>query len=231
MIMKLVLSLLLGFALLVGCASPPTQPPPATATPTLFVPATTQLPLTLPPGGATPDPNLTPTPGLPGGPNICLDPQVIGLIDSLKAAFLNSDGLLLSSRVSPPRGMDVAFFRDGTVVNYTPEQAKFLFETTFEVNWGAEPGSGIEKVGAFHDVVAPELVKAFSQPYTLHCNELKHGGATYELVWPYEGNFYSVHYPGTQANGFLDWNTWAVGIEYVNNEPKVYALMRFFWEP
>jgi len=101
----------------------------------------------------------------------------------------------------------------------------------FEVNWGTEPGSGAEKIGSFHDVVVPELVKAFNQPYTHHCNELKHGGATYELEWPYEGDFYSVYFPGMEANGFLDWHTWVVGVQYVNNKPLIYALMQFFWEP
>ena len=145
--------------------------------------------------------------------------------------MLTSDGPLLSSLVSQPRGLDVAYFRDGTVINYRPDQARFLFETTFEVNWGPAPGSGLDEIGSFHDVVVPELVKAFNQPYTLHCNELKHGGATYEVSWPYQGDFYSVYFPGTDVNGLMDWHTWAVGIEYVNNKPYLYALIPFFWEP
>ena len=127
--------------------------------------------------------------------------------------------------------MDVAYFRDGTVITYRQEHAKFLFETTFEVDWGTEPGSGALKRGPFHDVIVPELVSIFNQPYTLHCNELKHGGATYELTWPYQAEFYSIHFPGTQANGNLDWHTWAMGIEYVSGKPYVYALIQFFWEP
>lgn len=137
----------------------------------------------------------------------------------------------MSLLVSPQRGLDVANFRDGTVINYRPDQAKFLFETTFEVNWGPAPGSGQDKIGSFHDVIVPELVKAFNQPYTLHCNELKHGGATYEVSWPYQGDFYSIYYAGTEANGFMDWHTWAVGVEYVNNKPYLYALIPYFWEP
>ena len=145
--------------------------------------------------------------------------------------MLNADGALLSSLVSPSRGLDAANFRDGNVINYTPEQAKFLFETTFEVNWGAAPGSGADKIGSFHDVIVPELVKAFNQPYTLHCNELKHGGATYEVSWPYQGDFYSIYFPGTETNGSMDWHTWAVGIEYINSKPYIYALIPYFWEP
>ena len=228
---KILVPACIGFVLLVfvatACASPAT-PAPALSTPTLFF-ATPTLPLQAP-GAVTPIPGGTiasPTSSV----SICNDQQSTALIDSFKTAIFNSDGLLLSSLVSPSRGMDVAFFRDGTVITYMPEHAKFLFETTFEVDWGTEPGSGAAVRGAFHDVVVPELVEAFNQPYTLHCNELKHGGATYELAWPYEGEFYSVHFPGTQANGNLDWNTWVLGIEHLNTKPYIYALMRFFWEP
>jgi hypothetical protein len=207
---KMLSAFLIGFILLAtvvtACAAPAAQAP---ATPTfLALPTSTPNPAT-----------------------VCGDPQVTAMIDSFKKAILTSDGMLLSSLVSPSRGMDVAFFRDGTVITYKPEHAKFLFETTFEVDWGAEPGSGAMKRGSFHDVVVPELARIFNQPYTLHCNELKHGGATYELAWPYQSEYYSIHFPGTQANGNLDWQTWVMGVEYVSGKPYVYALIQFFWEP
>lgn len=235
-------ALLMGFTLVTACASPnpatptlaqaPTIPSLPQATGTIVTIDTPALPT--PTSGSvvsTAIPTLTLSVASPIASNICADPQVTALIDSLKTAVLNSDGPQLSSLVSPQRGLDVANFRDGTVINYRPDQAKFLFETTFEVNWGAAPGSGVDEIGSFHDVVVPELVRAFNQPYTLHCNELKHGGATYEVSWPYEGDFYSVHFPGTEPNGFMDWHTWAVGVEYVNNKPYLYALIPYFWEP
>ena len=233
-------TLLIGLVLLSACA-----PSTAALTPTLALPATatlttltastaiatgTPILLTNTPGGTTAIPTFTSTPP-PVAVDICADPQVTTLINSLKTAMLNADGPLLSSLVSPTRGLDAANFRDGNVINYTPEQAKFLFETTFEVNWGAAPGSGADKIGSFHDVIVPELVKAFNQPYTLHCKELKHGGATYEVSWPYQGDFYSIYFPGTETNGSMDWHTWAVGIEYVNNKPYIYTLIPYFWEP
>jgi hypothetical protein len=196
-------------------------------TPTLFLGTQT---VSQTPGVVTPIPGVTLT-SPTSTVSICDDQQTTALIDSFKTAILNADGPLLSSLISPSRGMDVAFFRDGTVITYTPEQAKFLFETTFEVDWGAEPGSGAAVRGAFHDVVLPELEETFNQPYTLHCNELKLGGATYEPEWPYESEFYSVHFPGTPANGNMDWQTWVMGIENINTKPYVYALIRFFWEP
>lgn len=234
---KTVLILLVGFVFLAGCAAPateaptPTQPPPPPATPTVSNP--TPFPLTLDPNAVTPLPGVTVTalPGTASTSGICTDPQVPALIDSFKKAILSSDGALLSTLISPTRKMDVAFFHNGTVITYGPDHARFLFETTFEVDWGLEPGSGEPKKGSFHDVVVPELVKIFNQPYTLHCNELKHGGASYEVDWPYEGEFYSVYFPGTEANGNLDWHTWVIGIEYVDSKPYIYALMQFFWEP
>ena len=226
---------LMGFSLfaviVTACASPATQAP---ATPTFLALPTSTLFIGTPPTagqtpGGTPLPGTTVAP--PNPATICGDPQVTAMIDSFKKAILTADGTLLSSLVSPSRGMDVAFFRDGTVITYKPEHAKFLFETTFEVDWGTEPGSGAMKRGSFHDVVVPELTRIFNQPYTLHCNELKHGGATYEMEWPYQNEYYSIHFPGTQANGNLDWQTWVMGVEYVSGKPYVYALIQYFWEP
>src|ERR1044071_4963744 len=162
-------TIFIGVVLLVGCTLPSTPVPPtptplAFPTSTLFIASPTPAPLT--PGAVTPPPGTTlPSPANPS--SICNDPQVTALIDSFKSAVLKSDGPLLSSLVSPARGMDVAFFRDGTVITYDQEHAKFLFETTFQVDWGAEPGSVKEKIGSFHEAVVPDLVKVFNQQYTL----------------------------------------------------------------
>jgi hypothetical protein len=226
---KMLLTCLLGFVGLVGCAAPATQTSPlATITPTLFISTPTSLLTPGVPGGVTPAPGGT---AAPNPSTICNNDQVSTLIESFRTAVLNSDGSQLSSLVSPARGMDVARFRDGTVITYKPEHARFLFETTFEVDWGPAPGSGEATRGPFHEIILPELIKVLNQPYTLHCNELMHGGATYELDWPYQGEFYSIYFPGTQANGNMDWYTWAMGIEYVSGKPYIYALIPFFWEP
>jgi len=225
--------IVIGFALLTGCATAnpapptPTQPAPATST---FISTETPAPLGSTPEAFTAIPALTFTPP-PVASNICADAQVTTLIESLKTSMLTSNGELLGSLVSPTNGMEVRYVRNGNPITYTAEQAKFLFETTFEANWGAQPGSGEDKIGSFHDVIVPELVKIFNQPYALYCNELKHGGATYNPVFPYEDDFYSVHFAGSDQYGFLDWNTWAVGISYENNKPYIYALIQYFWEP
>ena len=236
MTIKILSTLLIGFTVLTtACASPTETPPtptlPALATSTV-ISAESPSPLTPSPttGAFTPIPTLSLTPP-PVSSDLCTDPQATALIDSLKTAVTTSNGELLASLVSPTNGMDVRYLHYGTVVNYDQEHAKFLFETTFEVDWGAEPGSGAQKTGSFHDVIVPELMKIFNQPYTLHCNELKHGGASYPVVFPYDKGFYSIYFPGTEANGNLDWRTWVAGIEHVDGKPFLYALMQFFWEP
>jgi hypothetical protein len=75
-----------------------------------------------------------------------------------------------------------------------------------------------------------ELV--FGSNPVLTCNELKTGGATYTPQWPYQGiDFYSVHFPGTDEFGGLNWETWAVGIMRDQGKPMLAALVRFAWEP
>jgi hypothetical protein len=222
---------LIGLALLTGCSFPGA----ATPTPTLAVPAPVFFVTTDTPRAPEPTaiaqftPTATPIP--PIAANICTDPQVVTLIDSLKRSMLNGDGPLLSSLVSP-NGMEVRYFRSTqTPITYTPYQATFLFETTFQADWGAEPGSGQNKKGAFHDVVVPDMQKLFNQPYTLHCNEIRHGGATYDVKWPYNKDFYAIYFPGTDQYSQMDWHTWVVGVEYTNSKPTIYALINYFWEP
>jgi hypothetical protein len=234
----LLIALLVFAAFVTACAS--ATPVPPTPTPLIFVTSTplfnpnnTAVPLgsTLPASDFTAIPALTSTTAPSSATNICTDPQATALIDSLKKAVTTADGQLLASLVSPTSGMDVAFFHNGNVINYDQTHAKFLFETTYQANWGNEPGSGAEKDGSFHDVVVPELVKIFNQPYTLTCNELKYGGASYSVTFPYKKDFYSIYYPGTDANGKMDWRTWVAGIEYANGKPYLYALRQYFWEP
>lgn len=236
---KTILSGLLILILLTGCNMPGAKPAPTSTpivlpTPTILPPTPTTAPtatatlpapfvtFVAPPAGMTQVPPAT----------FCADSQVTAAIDSLKTALQTSNGATLATLVSPTHGMDVRYFRNGRVVNYDSAHAKFLFDSTFQVNWGDGPASGLPKVGAFHEVVLPALLAVFNTSYTLTCNQVQVGGTTYQAVWPYTGvNFYSVYYGGTQANGNLDWHTWLVGFEYINGRPYINALMQFEWEP
>jgi len=252
--MKLTLAGLVGLALLAGCSLPKRTPavptmalnPILLATPTIVSPTPT---FSVP---AVPSPTLpfatfaatgSAIQTLPAGTSLapgtqppsatfCADSQATALIDSLKTALLTSNGELLASLVSPSHGTEMRYYRDGRTVTYDKRHARFLFESTFEVDWGNSFGSGLPTKGAWHDVILPGLLKTFGKSYTLSCNQLQVGGTTYAATWDYPGvNYYSVYYPGTSENGNMDWHTWAVGTEYVGNRPYLYALMQFEWEP
>jgi hypothetical protein len=168
----------------------------------------------------------------PASTDFCADGQVTALINSFKSALQTSNGTLLASLVSPVHGMDARLYRNGRMVNYDSEHAKFLFDSTFVVNWGTAPGSGLETRGSFHELFVPALLDVFNKNYTLTCNQIQVGGTTYQAIWPYTGeNFYSVFYPGSQGSGSLDWHTWVLGMDYTNKNPRLYAIMQFLWEP
>jgi hypothetical protein len=185
----------------------------------VFVPVTAPNPSNI--SGVTPVPAAT----------FCADPQATSVIETLKSALQTSNGVQLASLVSPLHGMEVRYYRDGRIVTYDQAHAKFLFASTFQVDWGDAPGSGLPTVGAFQQVILPDLLKLFNSAYTLTCDQVQVGGATYQAVWPYAANYYSVYFGGTQANGNMDWLTWLVGFEYAGGRPYLYALMPFRWEP
>ena len=134
--------------------------------------------------------------------------------------------------MDPVHGVDVQLLRNGTVVNYGGEHARQLFESTYSIDWGAVPGSGLQVKGSFHGLVIPALLDVLNRDYLLACNELRVGGATYTPVWPYPSiDFYSVYVPGTGQYGGLDWHTWVLGMQYVDNKPYLYAMTEFQWEP
>ena len=164
----------------------------------------------------------------------CSDARVADLLNSLKTAFVNADGDLLSSLVSPVHGLDLRLWRYGTVANYSPEEASWVFESEYVVSWGPAPGSGEATNGTFSNQPLPKLQEVFGSNYTTHCNDPL-DLATFTLVpWPPEYaniNFYTIYKPGTDQFGGLDWRAWIAGVEYVQGKPTLFALIHFQWEP
>ena len=232
--MKLKLFLTVLILLTLASCSVPVDVPPS---PTALRPATPQATLTAA-VGFTPIPMLTqvatPLPtSVPGVvTSFCDDPRARDLITSFGKAVANKDGALLAALVSPTTGMDVRFYRDGNVVNYDVEHAAVVFETTFQADWGLSYGSGESTFGSFQELILPSLKTVFTPAAVLECNQLKLGGATYVPVWPYtDMNYYSVHFPGTDQYGGLDWETWAVGMEISSGKPMLAAFVHYVWEP
>lgn len=242
--MKLKTHLLFLIVLTVVSCSAPVDVPPsptalstATPQPTLIAPPTfTAIPALTQPAAPTTTAIVAGQTQVPAPATVslpfCDDPRNRELINLFTTAVSTKDGALLASLVSPATGMDVKFYRDGNVVTYDAEHAKFVFETTFEADWGLSFGSGEPTLGSFQEIILPSLQRVFTSNAVLACNQLKVGGATYVPEWPYPDlNYYSVHYPGTDPNGGMDWETWVVGIEYVGGKPYLSALVHFVWEP
>jgi hypothetical protein len=184
------------------------------------------------PAAASPRVTETPLPPTQSRALFCDDERPAELIEKFKQAIRSADGALLASLVSPQHGMDARLLRDGRVVNYDREHAAALFDSTYIVDWGISPGSGLPAKGSFRELLVPDLMDVFSRQYSQACNTIQVGGATYDVRWPYEGiDFYSLHYAGSAEFGNLDWHTWAIGIHFVNEQPYLYAIMPFRWEP
>ena len=163
----------------------------------------------------------------------CADPKVSTLLSNLDQAVTRRDGNLLASLVSPAHGLNLTYFRTGNTANYSPEETKWVFESTYETNWGTHPASGMLVKGSFHEVVLPDLLDVLNSNYQANCNNPSLGGSSYLFQWPYEYrniNFYSLYKAGSPGVA-LDWRTWLVGVEYFQKQPYLFSLLHLFWEP
>ncbi len=163
----------------------------------------------------------------------CADGHVNTLLTNLGHALTTADGAQFSSLVSPVHGMDVRLYRYSSPVNYDQAHAAYVFTSTYSIDWGPAPGSGQETVGSFHESVLPGLQDVFNASYTLNCDHVQTGGASYDTSWPAQVtniNFYSAYKPGPSSNE-LSWRTVLVGVEYVNSQPYVFSLTQMEWEP
>lgn len=164
----------------------------------------------------------------------CADSAVTTLIQSLKTSVTTDDGVLLASLVSPAHGMTVQVIRNGARVTYDAEHARWVYDSTYQVNWGAAAGSGQDVVGSFEQVVQPKLVDVLTASFNTVCEQIQLGGASYVVTWPPELTnipFDSLYQPGTDAYSGLDWQTWLMGVEYVNGKPYIFSLSYYAWEP
>lgn len=163
----------------------------------------------------------------------CADSRINTLLTNFGNALKTSSGETLASLVSPMHGMTVYLWRYGTAHTFKQNDARWVFDSTYEHNWGAAPASGMDTIGAFHVKVLPWLQEVFNASYSLTCNSL--GSATQygSNPWPLEYsnvNFYTVYKPGTPGVD-LDFRYLLMGVEFVQGQPYVFALIHFAWEP
>jgi hypothetical protein len=166
----------------------------------------------------------------------CADGNVNTLIANLGNALKSSNGQLLASLVSPAHGMTVHLWIHEKGITFDREHARWVFDSTYANDWGVAPGSGLETTGSFHETVLPKLLDVINAPtpgYTLTCDKVQTGGASYDTSWRPEFanvNFYSLYKPGPAGNE-LSWRTVLVGVEYVNGLPYIFSLTQLEWEP
>ena len=124
-------------------------------------------------------------------------------------------------------------FNGGNWASYTPEQVSWLFNSSYQFNWGKHPASGLDVSGSFMEQVHPFLLRAFDTEARYYCNQVTPESGNYPALWPdsYAAfNFYSAHSPVLPGNE-LDWHNVLVGFEYVNGEPYIINLVHYAWEP
>ena len=163
----------------------------------------------------------------------CADSGVNTLLTNFGNSLKTSNGETLASLVSPAHGMTVYLWRYGIAHTFKQNDARWVFDSTYEHNWGAAPASGIDTIGAFHEVVLPWLQEVFNASYSLTCNSLGMATQYGFNPWPVEYtnvNYYTVYKPGTPGVD-LDFRYWLVGVEFVQGQPYVFALIHFAWEP
>jgi hypothetical protein len=216
--------------MLTACSVPVDAPPPPTplfsATPPQTLPNETALPATLNEISAY----LTAVPEN-FNPNLCQDTRALQLLHELQLAIQARNGEALAVLVSPASGVGIRYIRGGNVITYF-DNIKFVFETTYQADWGLGAGSGEPVKGAFHEIVLPSLDLVFTSNPIIACNQLLVGGATYIPEWPYTGmDYYSLYFPGTDEFGRMNWETWAVGITRQEGNPMLAALVHYAWEP
>jgi len=163
----------------------------------------------------------------------CADVRLNTLLTNFGNTLTTSNGETLASLVSPAHGMAVRLWRYSDPIIFDQDHARWVFDSTYSHDWGAAPGSGLETTGSFHEMVLPKLLDVFNSSYTLSCNSVQTGGASYDTSWPviYTNiNFYSLYKPGPAGNE-NSWRTLLIGVDYVQGQPYVYSVTQMDWEP
>lgn len=163
----------------------------------------------------------------------CADARIGQLVASLRQALIDGDGRLLGSLVSPTHGLDLTYLRTGNTANYSAEEANWVFQSDYVMDWGIHPASGLKVHGTFRETALPHLLDVLASTYQVQCNAPGLGGGNYTYLWPFRYrniNYLALHKPGPPGNE-LAWRTWIVGVEYVGGQPYLFALVHLFWEP
>lgn len=158
----------------------------------------------------------------------CRDERVKTLLAELTTSVKNLDGALLARLVSPMHGVTVRLSAKGTPYNFLELYARYLYWSTYPIPWGKVGPGGKALTGSFKSLVTPRLQEVFGAQVELYCNDASRLSG-YAQPWPPEYqnvNFYTV-FRAESKPGAGDWRAWLVGVDYVNRQPYLYALIHY----
>lgn len=162
----------------------------------------------------------------------CADARLPILIEQLRGSMNQSNGDMFAGIVSPTHGVNVHLWAYETPVNYTTETARNVFTSTEIHRWGSGPAGGTEYgTGTFSQIIQPKLLEVLNAPnMETYCDTLT---KVFPLgrPWPYPDiRFYNLYKPSSSSTT-LDFRTWLVGFEYINDQPYLHSLVSIVWEP
>ena len=160
----------------------------------------------------------------------CADARIPALIEQLKASVNQSNGDLFAGLVGPTHGVDVRLWAYSTAVNFNTTTARTVFASSDSYNWGGGP-SGAPDIGSFKDIIQPKLLEVLNASnMETYCDDLT---KVFPLAtpWPYPDiRYYNLYKPST-TDISLDFRTWLIGFEYINNQPYLHSMVTIVWEP
>ena len=160
----------------------------------------------------------------------CADTRIAALIEQLKGSMNQSNGDMFAGLTSPTHGVDVRLWAYASPINFNTITAKTVFTSTDVYNWGGGP-SGQPDSGTFAQVIQPKMQEVFNTlNMETYCDNLT---KVFNLStpWPYTNiHYYNLYKPSTTDTA-LDFRTWLIGFEYINNQPYLYSMVTIVWEP
>jgi hypothetical protein len=162
----------------------------------------------------------------------CSDPRLTPLLLGFRRAIAMADGAALQGVTSPASGL--ALQQDDTSLSVVIAWAELanVFVSQASRDWGENDTSEEPVVGSFRVQMLPTLQRAVAGPSSeVVCGELQTGGsaATYALPETF-AELTPVSFYAASTDGTNDWVTWAAGVEYIDEQPYVVALVRYHYE-
>jgi hypothetical protein len=160
----------------------------------------------------------------------CEDTRVNVLLETFVSGLIGHQGETLSQVINPQRGLILRHDWWNPEVLYLPNSVNSIFSDLTEIDWGVLGGSEFHILGSFRQVILPQMEDVFSVQPEVKCNEMIAGETSRGDIWPSEldnMNYYVFHRPSPEGGNKYDWRTWAIGIEYVGNQPYVSVLIQY----